>query len=64
MNYFFLNWYDYLVEWFQDNRECQQIKVCLVEDDEEIGQLTKDVLEFKEDIICAETCSSAEDLYW
>ncbi|MFN8317809.1 MAG: response regulator transcription factor [Saprospiraceae bacterium] len=39
----------------------QQIKVCLVEDDEEIRQLTKDVLEFKEDIICAETCSSAED---
>ncbi|MBK7009112.1 MAG: response regulator transcription factor [Saprospiraceae bacterium] len=39
----------------------QQIKVCLVEDDEEIRQLTKDVLEFKDDIICVETCSSAED---
>ena len=39
----------------------QQIKVCLVEDDEEIRQLTKDVLEFKDDIICVETWSSAED---
>lgn len=38
-----------------------KIKVCLVEDDEEIRLLTKDVLEMKEDIMCVETCCSAED---
>ena len=39
----------------------KQIRICLVEDDEEIRRLTKDVLELNGDILCVETCDSAED---
>ncbi|MBP8212988.1 MAG: response regulator transcription factor [Saprospiraceae bacterium] len=39
----------------------KQIRVCLVEDDEEIRHLTKDVLELKDNIQCVDTFGSAEE---